>query len=328
MSLFNKKEKDYDEIINEIIGNLTKDKQKNIEYLTKQAKIYKNHSMSYEIIKEIGRQITNNLKENELQEINNVIHKNIISHLENGIELMQNRKFSDAEKELNEFVSITKYMFKNDKIYKYFAPANAIQYMLILNDENGKEFKETGIDFSIGYTYLGIIAVEQHNINKAREALKQALQWNPYNMSAMFEDIEIYKIEGKLEDYRNKTVESINKIYNPIDLARFYRNLGYYYIENKQWDLAKAIYCYSIRISNNDKAQNELIYIMQKTNDKTLPELKDIKNILEKYSIPSNISDRILKILMQMYNQMKNDNNEDSDLGKYISSLIKLYSEL
>lgn len=328
MGLFNKKEKSYEEIVNEIHSNLTDNKEENIKYLKSQAEKYKKHPMAHEIIKEIGRLFTRNLDEEKLQELNNAIENDVTSHLDNGIKYLKNGDLNNAETELNKFVDISKVMFKDDRVYKYFTPRNPIEYMLILNDEKGKEFKETGADFSIGYTYLGSIAVEKKNFSKAREMLKQALKWNPYNTEAIFEEIEIYKMEGKLEEYKKATLETIQKIYNPLDMARFYRNLGYYYIERQEWELAKAIYLYSMRFDNGEKAQHELIYIMQQTNSQELPKPESIKGILEKHYIPTKITERTLAILNEMTNGIKRDKQENSSLGQYLIGIMDFYNKL
>ena len=312
MSWFNKKERTYQEIIDEIHYNLGANKKENIKYLKEQAEKYKKHSMAHEILKEIGRLFTRNLDEEELKELNSAIENDVTIHFQNGIK----------------YVQISTVMFKDDRIYKYFTPRNPIEYMLILNDENGKEFKETGTDFSSGYTYLGVIAVDKKNIKKAREMLELAFRWNPYNSDAIFEYNETFKMEGKLEEYKDKTLEFFSKLYDPHDLARFYRNLGYYYIEREEWELAKAIYIYSMRFDNNDKAKNELIYIMQKSNSQELPNPEKVKAMLEKYYIPTKISERNLKIIEEMLNAIIRDKQQDSGLGQYLKGIDDFYKSL
>ena len=51
---FNKKERTYQEIIDEIHSNLGENKKENIKYLKEQAEKYKKHSMAHEILKEKG----------------------------------------------------------------------------------------------------------------------------------------------------------------------------------------------------------------------------------------------------------------------------------
>lgn len=328
MSWFNKKERTYQEIIDEIHSNLGEDKKENIKYLKEQAEKYKKHSMAHEILKEIGRLFTRNLDKEKLKELNSAIENDVTIHFQNGIEYLKKGNLDKAEDELNKYVQISTVMFKDDRIYKYFTPRNPIEYMLILNDENEKEFKETGTDFSSGYTYLGVIAVDKKNIKKAREMLELAFRWNPYNSDAIFEYNETFKMEEKLEEYKDKTLEFFSKLYDPHDLARFYRNLGYYYIEREEWELAKAIYIYSMRFDNNDKAKNELIYIMQKSNSQELPNPEKVKAMLEKYYIPTKISERNLKIIEEMLNAIIRDKQQDSGLGQYLKGIDDFYKSL
>jgi len=171
MSWFNKKEKTYQEIIDEIHYNLGENKKENIKYLKEQAERYKKHSMANEILKEIGRLFTRNLDEEKLKELNSAIESDVTIHFEKGIEYLKNGNLNKAEDELNKYVQISTVMFKDDRIYKYFTPRNPIEYMLILNDENGKEFKDTGTDFSSVYTYLGVIAVDKKDKKKLEKCL-------------------------------------------------------------------------------------------------------------------------------------------------------------
>jgi len=85
MSWFNKKEKTYQEIIDEIHSNLGENKKENIKYLKEQAERYKKHSMANEILKEIGRLFTRNLDEEKLKELNSAIESDVTIHFEKGI---------------------------------------------------------------------------------------------------------------------------------------------------------------------------------------------------------------------------------------------------
>ncbi len=120
---------------------------------------------------------------------------------------MKNGNLDKAEDELNKYVQISTVMFKDDRIYKYFTPRNPIEYMLILNDENGKNLKKQAQIFSSGYTYLGVISVDKKNIKRKLEMLELAFKWNPYNSDAIFEYNETFKMEGKLEEYKDQTLE-------------------------------------------------------------------------------------------------------------------------
>lgn len=53
------------------------------------------------------------------------------------------------------------------------------------------------------------------------------------NVDAMFEKCEIYKINEEWDRLKELTLFSYDKIYTSDRLAKFYQNLGYYYIEQK-----------------------------------------------------------------------------------------------
>ena len=83
-----------------------------------------------------------------------------------------------------------------------------------------------------------------------------------------------------------------------------------------------------MRFDNNDKAKNELIYIMQKSNNQELPNSEKVKPMLEKYYIPTKISERNLKIIEEMLNVIIRDKQQDSGLGKYLKGIDDFYKSL
>ena len=92
MDWFNKKEKTYQEIIDEIHSNLGKNKKENIKYLKKQAEKYEKHSMANEILKEIGRLFTKNLDEKKLKELNSAIENDITIHFSKRNRILKKKR--------------------------------------------------------------------------------------------------------------------------------------------------------------------------------------------------------------------------------------------
>ena len=62
----------YKEIMDEIINNLTGDKQKDLTYLEQQCEKYKDSEYGLEIVRACGREIANLLEDDEMDEIINV----------------------------------------------------------------------------------------------------------------------------------------------------------------------------------------------------------------------------------------------------------------
>ena len=76
------------------------------------------------------------------------------------------------------------------------------------------------------------------------------------------------------------TKEQYKYAYKPQDVARCSRNLGYYYIEIKEFSVAAACYLVSMFYEQNQFAQSQLYYIEQ-----TAPEgyQKPTVELLEQY---------------------------------------------
>ena len=67
---------------------------------------------------------------------------------------------------------------------------------------------------------------------------------------------------------------------------------------------------------------------MQKSNSQELPNPEKVKPMLEKYYIPTKISERNLKIIEEMLNVIIRDKQQDSGLRKYLKGIDDFYKSL
>ena len=168
-----------------------------------------------------------------------------------------------------------------------------------------------------------MIDFENKNYDDAIKNINKSLKWNPNNINALFEKAENYKVKGELKKYYSITLDLYDKIYNLKDLAHYYRNLGYYFIENEEWDLAKTLYLYSVRFENNNVALDELKYILAKSKDNTLPAKEDLENILKENRIPTYISKNIIKYVKELTTKIIEEGQEKTNVGKFLIELNK-----
>lgn len=326
-SFFTPKEsKDYEEIITEIKKKLTNNKDKNLKYLKEMCEKYKNHKMANEIIKEIGRMIFENTSEDKQEELSDLIAKDITSHFEKSEEYIRNGDLKNAKKELENFVK-TSIIFQEDKVSIPYSPRNLIEYVFCCELNQSKKVRDIGVDYSTGYCRLGSIAIEENEFNKAVEYLNEAIRFNPYNVSARFELVEAYKRKGKLKLVKEEIDKTYIYIYLPNDLSRYYRDLGYYYIEKGNFKLAKQLYVYSIRFdsSKKDTIINELQYIFSRTGDKKIPNLQEAYESLVQENIPEFFNKKNIEIILALYEQVKEDKQEDIPIGQFIGSIVEFY---
>lgn len=324
---FNKKENgNYQAIIDEIKSKLTDNKEDNLKYLKEMAEKYKKHEYATEILKEIGRLIFQNTSEEKQSELNDLISKDIISHYEKGEELMRKGDFKKAKKEIEQFVETSK-IFMEDRVNIPYSPRNPIEYILCCNINKDKQVRDMGIDYSTGYLRLGSIAIEENEIDKAIEYLNQSIKLNPYNGTARFELIDALKRKGNLKLIKDEIDKTYNYIYMPYDLGRYYRDLGYYYIEKGNFQLAESLYVYSLQFDNTKKQLviNELEYIFQRTGDNKLPDINDSVKNIESENIPIFFDKDILGLVLSLNKKVQEDKQEDSPVGKLIGGIAEFY---
>jgi tetratricopeptide (TPR) repeat protein len=140
----------------------------------------------------------------------------------------------------------------------------------------------------------------QGQTDDAKAALERALQWNPVDCESLLALIEIYKKMGDLEKCWELTDETYDLSNTRALLARYYRNLGYYYLENYQPDLAEALYLYSERYYPTESARRELAFLSEALKRAT-PVYTDeqLIGILEEHDIPREASDEMLALTMR-----------------------------
>lgn len=116
------------------------------------------------------------------------------------------------------------------------------------------------------YSYLSYIYNEEGNYEEALNVIEKQIKIASLNLSSYFEKSEIYKMQKMWEEFKNETLKIYDKIYDARDLAHYYRNLGYYYIEMNRFHLAYALYSASTKFENNKNAYLEMDCINQKLN--------------------------------------------------------------
>ncbi len=248
------------------------------------------HAMHYSV--EICPSCHNNLDGSHNDYINVVL-----AHFEQGNQYYKDRKFDKAEKEFLEFLKIED-SYKESKECNMLIRSRMIyeQDLIEILNENKRIFN-VSVDIDYVYYALGTIEIEKKNLLKAREYLQKAIEWNPVYVAAFFEYAETFKIECDIETFYTITKNTYDKIFLPSDLARYYRSVGFYFIEKENYNLATCLFLYSLSFEDTDMAKSEIMYIKQKTGSLNIPEPDVTKNILEENNIPIFISNRCYALL-------------------------------
>ena len=316
---------EYEKIINEINSGLTGDAQKDHSYLLEQSEKYKQHPMSHEILKEIGRKLYEILPaegKKELSETINVDLKALNKKIDEANNYVLQRNYAPAKKILNEYLEGALNVYKEDQITRYFTFKDIIEFYCSKEKLNIQK-KAVWVDLRTddAYKLLAYIASEEKKFSQAIEYLEKGLYFNPMNLGIRFEFAESYKMQKNLEKMYDSIKNIYDYIYDPSMLSRYYRLLGYYFIEKQNYDVAYSLYAISVYYENSEMAHHEINYIKQQTGNPNFEKTtSEILKLLKQHNIPTTISQSNL-------NQLKNLSIEKEVIKKQ-PSLIQYLNEI
>lgn len=292
----------FDEIMLDITKGLTGDSDIDMAYLKSQMEKYKDHELHQEILRACGRMMFEVLPENKRKELSDALDKNYKAWYATLDEVRFNRFKNHNEKALelidglvNKIETLLKAgFFAEDSVSQYFCFEETFEEILYCTYfEPKKEIRRPdNIPIAAVYLEYGSLLVDLGRIQDANEALAKALKWNPVRCKILFEYAETYKMMGKIEDFYRISLDSFRYAYHKKDVARCYRNMGYYFVEKELWDVAVGCYFMSLRYERDCKnAQSELYYIASKAKDKVHdPSREEMEKFSNQYGFPLNLA--------------------------------------
>lgn len=298
----------YEEIIREIKANLGENKDLNRQYLSSQMEVYKDHPYNKEIIKEISRMMWDCLSEDEKQEFIDISeNENPIMDILNDIYYdIENGRYDVPREELDKIMKTFPDMFEDDLVSEYHYFTNPLEELIFRKyiglEKELRYIPDNQPLLDLYYVY-GFLLLENQEYDKAEEYLKKAIRINPVSARIILELTEIYKIHTyTLNEFFIRTCDALKYSYYPQDIARCYRNLGYYYIEENQVKTALALFIYSMEYEASPLAYTEIKYIQSK-NDNIELTLKECIEILEEKNIQIGVNPFILETLNEFINE-------------------------
>ena len=302
----------YEEIIKEIKSNLGTNKDLNRQYLSSQIEIYKDHPYNKEIIREISRMMWDCLSEDEKQEFIEVSNnENPIMDILNDIYFdIENGNYETPLHELDKFMETFPGMFEDDRVSEYHFFTNPLEELIFLKYIGLKKELRYIPDnkplLDLYYVY-GFLLLESKQYEKAEEYLKKAIKINPVSARIILELTEIYKVHTyTFNEFIIRTSDALKYAYYPQDIARCYRNLGYYYMEENDFRTALALYIYSMEFEPSPLAYAEIKYIQSKS--KVELSLNECIEIIEGKNIQLGVNPFILECLDELIFEYEKNN--------------------
>lgn len=216
-------------------------------------------------------------------------------------------------------------LFSDDSVNEYHTfrePFEEVLYKFIHSPK--KEVRPASIKYSEMYYQYGSLLIDLERYDDAQKALEKGLKWNPSSTQIAFERTETFKLRGMMDEYYQATRDILKIAFRRSDLARCYRNLGYYYVEKGELQLAVCCLAFSIPFCNSELVQSELFYIYnqdQKLNMK--PDMQTVQMYFMTYDIPFGPDEDI--IMLADYFTEQSIEQGQKELAQYFYSCKTLW---
>ena len=214
---------------------------------------------------------------------------------------IKNKEFNSAEQDLLQIINDEKIKNVEDDKYIYYSFYNYIETLIYWRKYNpSKKILQPENNIADIYYLLGFINFETKNYGKAIQYLDKAGEWNPVSTQIRMEKANTYRNMGEFERYRIEVEKAYPYIYESTFMAKYYRELGWYYSEKRIFDLANALYTQSVSYLNTDLAKNELMYIAQQEHrEPRFSTKEEISKLFKEYNIPFGISNEITQFIYE-----------------------------
>ena len=306
---------EYSKIIEKITGKLTGDIDKDVAMLQKEAEKYMDHEYSEEILRAVGRVLTQVMPNDEKDKI-----YHILSNLKLSTDaVLDEVKLKIREGDLDKAESIIKSIlphegkYQEDKVSVYFAFNNQIEviyYKSKFNPQKDIRFVSADIDTEVFLTYAYIL-IEKKKFDEAMDMLDRGLKYNPLDTELLFEKGEIFKLRKDWEEFKKVTDMCMEYSYSPESIARAYRNYGFMFIELKDYDAAICCYLMSLQFDRNNMtmAQSQLYYISKVIDSKINEEeyFEVIDQLFEERGIQIGANPELLDIAFALGQKYEED---------------------
>lgn len=216
--------------------------------------------------------------------------------------------------------------YKNTLDKYYFSFCDVVEFALYSSIyKPSKEIIWVKTPFTKAYTYLSYIYNELGDYSSAINMADLAIKWDEFNVSALFEKCDSYKRLKNAGRFKELLDTIYDKIYDIKDLARYYRTVAYYNVEIKNYEIAYALYLFSLKYQDNKNAKKMIEYIDEILNRNYYSMAEnDILNIMKKNGIPIGPNRKNITRLISLYEDNLFDNpKNEAVLASKLYSLTK-----
>ncbi len=138
-----------------------------------------------------------------------------------------------------------------DQFFSFATPFQKLTYRRVEADP--RRLHDVPVPFDRAYSDYAFCLIGQHDYEKAAEALKQAVRWNPMNCSYRRDLATLLKQLGEYEQYLKMTYSVFARAASSAHLVRAYLNFADYFMQCGQFETAAACVKSALRLVPEDK---------------------------------------------------------------------------
>ena len=191
---------------------------------------------------------------------------------------------------------------QEDEHFRYFNFPSVFALILYKNfNPHAKELRLADRDYGRFYFLYSKLQGNDETL------LKKAIAWNPYCAAYWFEYAELLKQQGNLQRLREVLGQMFEFLNDRQDIGTAYQYLGYYYEQQKMYELAACLYRFSMVYDGNDFAARDKLAELSCASGINFKyrhwDMAKVKQQLLKHHIPIGVDKAILDFACRLHEQ-------------------------
>ena len=154
--------------------------------------------------------------------------------------------------------------------FSFANPFERLAYRRV--EQDPRELTQVDAPLDRLYAALAYVYVQKRDYELARDALKQAVRWNPMNCAHRLNLAEVYRALGDTREWAALSASVLERATTPQALARAFANLGHFFLSCDKLPAAEGCRRAAIRACADDAAATALASHL----DREHPELAEL----------------------------------------------------
>ena len=191
---------------------------------------------------------------------------------------------------------------QEDEHFRYFNFPSVFALILYKNfNPHAKELRLADRDYGRFYFLYSKLQGNDETL------LKKAIAWNPYCAAYWFEYAELLKQQDNLQRLREVLGQMFEFLNDRQDIGTAYQYLGYYYEQQKMYELTACLYRFSMVYDGNDFAARDKLAELSCASGINFKyrhwDMAKVKQQLLKHHIPIGVDKAILDFACRLHEQ-------------------------